>query len=184
MTSSSICAVRTLHLRRLAAATVLAGTAVCLPVQAADMSSSPALSRRVAAPDIRAELDTARAQIQAQDWAAAIATLQGAERKTTANADLYNLLGYATRKSGDVAGGMAHYATALRLDPKHQGALEYQGEGFLQQGQVERAQANLERLRQVCGGTACEAYQDLAAAIAAHTGGQAPAPGPKATYRR
>lgn len=184
MSPRPIPAARALRLRWLAAVTALAGAVVSAPVLAADTPYVPPPPRRAAAPDIRAELATARTQIQAQDWAAAVATLQGAERKTTANADLYNLLGYATRKGGDVTGGMAHYATALRLDPNHQGALEYQGEGFLQQGQVERAQANLERLRQVCGGTACEAYQDLAAAIAAHKSGQAPAAGPKPAYRR
>lgn len=170
---------------------VAAGTALA-PAYAADPAPAPPSNpiaapspapRPAAAADVSAELAAARSAIRAQNWQAAITALRGATAKTTTNADVYNLLGYATRKGGDVPGGMEHYATALRLDPAHRGALEYQGEGFLQLRQPERAEANLATLQRVGCGPNCEEYQDLARAIAAFKRGEA-APANKPRYSR
>jgi tetratricopeptide (TPR) repeat protein len=153
-----------------------AGTALPL-AHAADPApappSNPVAAPRPTANDVSAEMAAARAAIRASNWQAAIAELNKATAKTTTNADVYNLLGYASRKGGDVPRGMEHYATALRLNPNHRATLEYQGEGFLQMRQLDRAEANLATLQRVCGGTACEEYQDLARAIAAFKAGQA-----------
>ncbi|MCK7493043.1 MAG: UPF0149 family protein [Comamonadaceae bacterium] len=45
----------------------------------------------------------------------------------TGNADWNNLMGYALRKqpTPDLDGAQRHYDAALRIDPRHQGALEY-----------------------------------------------------------
>lgn len=56
------------------------------------------------------------------------------------------------------------YADALRIEPNDVTALGAQGEAFVQRGAVDRAQANLERVRTLCG-QPCPQAQQLAAAI-------------------
>lgn len=56
------------------------------------------------------------------------------------------------------------YADALRLEPNDVNALGGQGEAYVQRGAVERARANLVRVRTLCG-QACPQAQQLAAAI-------------------
>ncbi|CAM3317421.1 tetratricopeptide repeat protein [Thalassospira profundimaris] len=80
------------------------------------------------------------------------------------NADLYNYLAYSQRKMGDFDSAAQNYERALMIDPEHVGALEYQGELFLQTGKPEMAQENLARLEQLCG-MDCEEYKTLASSI-------------------
>tara|TARA_Y100000782_G_scaffold84391_1_gene91432 strand:- start:44 stop:511 length:468 start_codon:yes stop_codon:yes gene_type:complete len=80
------------------------------------------------------------------------------------NADLYNYLAYSQRKMGDFDSAAQNYERALMIDPEHVGALEYQGELFLQTGKPEMAQENLARLEQICG-MDCEEYKTLASSI-------------------
>ncbi len=64
-------------------------------------------------------------------------------------ADAWNNLGYCYRmtakqhlaKSGDA------YDRALKINPKHEGALEYQGEYFLMVGQISKAYLNYQTLK-------------------------------------
>jgi tetratricopeptide (TPR) repeat protein len=81
------------------------------------------------------------------------------------NADAWNLLGFTQRKLGEFDAAGVAYDTALTINPAHMGALEYQGELFLQTGAVDRAKANLETLRGLCGD--CEEFGDLQAALKA-----------------
>ncbi|MFV1852527.1 MAG: tetratricopeptide repeat protein [Thalassospira sp.] len=80
------------------------------------------------------------------------------------NADLYNYLAYSQRKMGDFESAAQNYERALMINPEHAGALEYQGELFLQTGKPEMAQENLARLAQVCG-TDCAEYKELSGKI-------------------
>ena len=57
--------------------------------------------------------------------------LQQVVAKEPQNADAYNLMGFATRKSGNPNGSLQYYTQALRIDPKHLGANEYIGEAYL-----------------------------------------------------
>jgi tetratricopeptide (TPR) repeat protein len=56
------------------------------------------------------------------------------------------------------------YGDALRLEPNDVNALAGQGEAYVQRGAVARAQANLQRVRTLCG-QPCPQAQQLAAAI-------------------
>jgi tetratricopeptide (TPR) repeat protein len=56
------------------------------------------------------------------------------------------------------------YGDALRLEPNDVSALGGQGEAFVQRGALERARANLSRVRTLCG-QPCPQAQQLAAAI-------------------
>ena len=77
------------------------------------------------------------------------------------------------------------YAEALKIEPNDVNALAGQGEALVQRGAVDRARANLEKVKQACK-QACPQATSLAAAIAkgppAETlAAQRPEPAPKAS---
>jgi tetratricopeptide (TPR) repeat protein len=112
------------------------------------------------APDLKA----VRAKIKAKNYKGAIEDLNKIA-DTTEHADVYNLLGFSFRKSGDMKNGATFYAKALDFDPNHKGALEYQGEMYVQLGQLDNAKANLAKLVTLCP-KGCEEREDLEKAIA------------------
>ena len=109
--------------------------------------------------------DEAVALIAADKYNEAILPLKSAEKSAHEDADIQNLLGFVHRKTGklDAAGGF--YQRALEINPKHKGALEYQGELFLMRGDKDAAQANLAKLDKICW-LGCSEYDDLEKAIA------------------
>lgn len=107
----------------------------------------------------------ANALIEAEHYAKALPVLIGLSNEQPDIADVWSLLGFAYRKTGDLEQSGKAYNRALGLDPNHRGALEYQGELFLMLGDVERAEANLERLEKLCR-SGCEELDELAAEIA------------------
>ena len=66
-------------------------------------------------------------------------------------ADVFNEIGFAFRKSNDFENASKYYLLALSEDPNHLGALEYQGEMFVDLGQKDNANANLNKLRDLVG---------------------------------
>jgi len=129
---------------------------------AADSLPSPARS-----PD---KLDGVRAQIAAKNFPGAIDELK--RLNDTGDADWNNLMGYSLRKSPtpDFAGAEKFYDEALRIDPKHRGALEYSGELYLQTGDLARAEQRLAALDKACR-FGCSEYSDLKKAIAQYKAG-------------
>jgi tetratricopeptide (TPR) repeat protein len=111
------------------------------------------------APDLRA----IRTDLKAKHYDTALAQLKPLAAKYQ-QPDVYSLMGFALRKTGNRGEAMSYYNKALAMNPAHQGALEYQGELFLEIGQRDNAMANLARLRQVCP-FGCEEYSDLKEAI-------------------
>jgi cytochrome c-type biogenesis protein CcmH/NrfG len=109
-------------------------------------------------------LKQARADIDAKKWNDAIVVLKAIVAAQPNNADAYNLLGYSYRHAGDTKKAQAAYVRALKIDPNHTGALEYQGELYVQLGQIDKAKANLAKIKGLCG-TTCEEYEDLDKAI-------------------
>ncbi len=110
-------------------------------------------------------LSAARAQIAQKKWAAAVDELK--KVNDTGSADWNNLMGYSLRKSAtpDYAGAEKYYDAALRIDPKHKGALEYSGELYLITGKLPQAEQRLATLDKVCR-LPCEEYTDLKKAVA------------------
>jgi tetratricopeptide (TPR) repeat protein len=104
------------------------------------------------------------ADIKAKRWQSAITKLKLIIADNGRNADAYNLLGYAYRNLGDYKRAGQYYVRALKIDPNHTGALEYQGILFIKTGDIDAAKANLAKLKALCG-TDCENYEDLAKAI-------------------
>src|SRR4051812_26777721 len=69
------------------------------------------------------DLSSPRAKIKAKDYKAAIDELTPM-LGYYAHADIYNLLGFSSRKSGDMKQAAAYYAKALDFDGNHKSALE------------------------------------------------------------
>lgn len=100
-----------------------------------------------------------------KDWAAAVASFRKAVAAEPDNADAINMLAYSYRWQGKTDEAFAHYDRALKLNPNHRGALQYQGVAFVKTGQMARAQANLARLESISGKNG-EEYRELAKVIA------------------
>ena len=162
-----------LFARALGASILVLALAAPLPVLAIDTggddtsNSTPAPAPAKPKPPKPAgpTLATARADIAAKNWTKAIADLTVIVKANPSSADAYNLLGYSYRNAGNYDRAGQAYAKALKLNPKHTGALEYQGVLFIKLGQKDKAQANLDKIKTICGNTTCEEYTDLAKAL-------------------
>jgi Flp pilus assembly protein TadD len=121
----------------------------------------------VATPSKSDALSPARAQIAEKNWPAAIDELK--KVNATASADWNNLMGYSLRKAKqpDYEAAERYYNEALRIDPKHRGALEYSGELYLIKGDLPKAEERLATLDKLCR-LPCAEYTDLKKAIAAY----------------
>ena len=117
-----------------------------------------------AAPDGDRPSSAAPAQAVDPDYTAAIPLLEAVIKRDAGNANAYNWLGYATRKSGNAAASIPIYQKALAIDPKHKGAHEYIGEAYLMLGDLPKAKEHLARLNSLCF-FSCEEYRDLKKAV-------------------
>ena len=104
------------------------------------------------------------ALIATEKYQEAILPLQSAEKSAQNDADIQNLLGFVHRKTGKLDAASGYYQRALEINPKHKGALEYQGELFLMRGDKDAAEANLAELDKICW-LGCSEYDDLKKAI-------------------
>jgi Flp pilus assembly protein TadD len=129
------------------------GFAPVLPAYAVDNMES------TDAPD----LTSVRAKIKAKDYAGALAELR-AIAEDTQQADVYNLLGYTLRKTGDFKTSLTYYTKALELQPDHKAAREYLGELFVETGNLDKAKEQLAALQRLCP-DGCEEREDLQKAI-------------------
>ena len=111
------------------------------------------------------DLASVRAKIKAQDYAAALAELRDLAEDTQ-QADVYNLLGFTLRKTGDFKTSLTYYTKALELQPDHKAAREYLGELYVQTGNMDRAKEQLAVLAKLCP-AGCEEREDLQKAISA-----------------
>lgn len=109
-------------------------------------------------------LSEADALIKQKNFTAALSLLIQADSAYPNNADINNLLGFSARNLKQFKQSAQYYQKALRINPNHLGALEYQGELFIQTKKIAAAKRNLAKLKQLCG-TNCPEYQDLKKAI-------------------
>jgi tetratricopeptide (TPR) repeat protein len=134
------------------------------PAPASAPSSAPSSKPSVAVD----ELAKIRSLIAANNYSQALIELKRVDRVMTNNADVKNLLGFTSRKLGQYSQAGVYYVKALQIDPRHLGALEYQGELFVIQKKMTQAKRNLATLKRLCA-TSCEEYVDLQDAIIAST---------------
>jgi len=105
-----------------------------------------------------------RELIGEKKWAGAIDELK--KMNDTGNADWNNLMGYTARKAAppDFPAAEKYYNEALRINPKHRGALEYSGELYLMLGDLPKAEQRLATLDKVCW-LPCAEYSALKKAV-------------------
>ena len=111
------------------------------------------------------DLTSVRAKIKAKDYTAALAELRDLAEDTQ-QADVYNLLGFTLRKTGDFKTSLTYYTKALELQPDHKAAREYLGELYVETGNIEKAKEQLAALAKLCP-NGCEEREDLQKAISA-----------------
>jgi tetratricopeptide (TPR) repeat protein len=111
------------------------------------------------------DLTSVRTKIKAKDFKAALAELTPM-LQTHLHADVYNLVGFCLRKTGDYKQAYTFYRKALDYDPEHKGALEYLGELYVETGQIDKAREHVALLKKLCP-NGCEELTDLEEAIAA-----------------
>ncbi|WP_179869705.1 tetratricopeptide repeat protein [Rhizobium chutanense] len=116
------------------------------------------------APDLR----SVRAKIDAKDYVGALAELRGLAEDNQ-QADVYNLMGYTLRKTGDYKTSLTYYTKALELQSDHKAAREYLGELFVETGEMAKAEEQVASLKQLCP-SGCEELEDLQKAITAKNG--------------
>jgi len=128
------------------------------------LAASPAMAVDTISTDGAPDLTAVRAKIKATDYRGAITELNAMLDQGVQHADAYSLLGYSLRKSGDTRTAMTYYKKALDFNPTHKGALEYQGELYVQIGDIARARDNATKLTALCP-QGCEELADLQLAI-------------------
>jgi len=110
------------------------------------------------------ELAKVTVLLNAKNFKQALADLKVIDSEFKNNADVNNLLGYSSRKLKQYKPAARYYEKALRIDPNHLGAIEYQGELFVLTNKVSAAKRNLAKLEKLCG-LKCGEYLDLKKAI-------------------
>ena len=110
-------------------------------------------------------LGAARAHIAAKKWTAAVDELK--KVNDVNSADWNNLMGYSLRKAdpANYADAERFYNDALKINPKHRGALEYSGELYLMKGNLAMAEERLSALDKACF-LPCDEHRDLKRAVA------------------
>ena len=141
-----------------APAPVVAPTPTPTPTQAAPTPTP------VAAKSVNSELAKVTTLLNANNFKQALADLKIIDSEFKNNADVNNLLGYSSRKLKQYKPAATYYEKALKLNPNHLGALEYQGELFVLTNKVPAAKKNLAKLEKLCG-LKCGEYLDLKKAI-------------------
>jgi tetratricopeptide (TPR) repeat protein len=111
------------------------------------------------------DLTSVRAKLAAKNYAAALTELRDMAEDVQ-QADVYNLLGFALRKTGDFKTSLTYYTKALEMQPDHKAAREYLGELYIETGNMEKAKEQLDVLAKLCPG-GCEERDDLQKAISA-----------------
>ena len=90
------------------------------------------------------------AAINQKSYGEAISHLDTVAKEEPDNADAYNMLGYSHRKLKNYETAERYYNKALAINPKHKGALEYQGELYVETQRMALAKENLSKLDDIC----------------------------------
>jgi tetratricopeptide (TPR) repeat protein len=114
--------------------------------------------------NISAEMKEARTLIYEAKYRAAVRKLNGVIRQEYRNADAWNLIGFSNRKMGKYKKAGRAYKKALKYNPEHKGALEYQGELFIETQRFDKAHENRSKLAALCP-DGCEELDELDLAL-------------------
>jgi Flp pilus assembly protein TadD len=145
------------------AAAVLAATMVTA-APLITLGSSLALAVDTVTSKDAPDLTSVRAKIKAKDYQAALTELK-VLADTHQHADVYSLMGFSLRKTGDYSTALTFYKKALDFDANHKGAHEYLGELYVERGDLPKAREQLAVLTKLCP-QGCEEREDLEKALA------------------
>ena len=125
-----------------------------------EVSAAPVVISRT----VESELAKVSAMLKALDFKGARNALLPLDLEFQNNADINNLLGFASRKLKQYKASAIYYDKALKINPNHLGALEYQGELFVVTKKLASAKKNLKKIEKLAGKNSEEAI-DLRKAI-------------------
>jgi len=108
--------------------------------------------------------DNARALILAGKYEAGIAAMKSLGYDD--HPDVAGSIGFANGKLGRLTEARAWYDKALAADSGHLVTWGYSGALHVVQGELDKARADLARIKAICGGTACREYRELEGLIA------------------
>lgn len=114
--------------------------------------------------NVRSEIRAIKTLLSKEKYKQASRQAQAIINQDWYNADAWNLMGFSQRKLGNYKKSGKAYARALKFNPEHKGALEYQGELFIKLGEIDKARANQKKLTELCP-SGCEQLDDLNAAL-------------------
>ena len=128
-------------------------------------SSSNSNDKTTNAIDVNVEFQRAKKLIYKKKYEKGLETLQSIEEETPfgyTSADLYNYMGFASRKQKIPNYKVAekYYLKALSFDKNHIGALEYLGELYVETDRRDEALVLLDRIKMIAGDDSSE-YKDL-----------------------
>jgi tetratricopeptide (TPR) repeat protein len=141
-----------------------APTPVVAPTPTPTPTTAAPTPTPVAVKTVNDELAKVTVLLNAKNFKQALADLKVIDSEFKNNADVNNLLGYSSRKLKQYKPAATYYEKALKINPNHLGALEYQGELFVLTNKVSAAKKNLVKLEKLCG-LKCGEYLDLKKAI-------------------
>lgn len=139
---------------------------VSTPTQAPASKNSPTPMPSQVVPVLTVQSELARIMplVDSYKYSQARTELLLVDKDFPNNANVNNLLGYTSRKLKMYSSSATYYSRALKIDPNHLGALEYQGELFVVTNKISMARKNLKKLEKLCG-VNCVEYKDLLTAI-------------------
>ena len=117
--------------------------------------------------NISLNMESAQNFIEKKNFAAALKELQIESQINSSNADVWNLIGFVSRKLEKYVVSEKAYKRALEIDPNHKGALEYMGELYLTLSKAKEAEDLLEKLKELCP-SGCAELTNLTESFKAH----------------
>ena len=146
-------------------------------VAPAERAAPPAAAQPAPAPPVTAQPPPVLAQQPTNNFQAARALILSGEYDAGIAAmkslgyddhpDVASSIGFANSKLGHLDEARVWYDKALAADPGHLVTWGYSGALHMLQGELDKARADLARVKAICGGTPCRVYQDLEGLIAA-----------------
>ena len=94
--------------------------------------------------------EKATKHLKAEDYRKALRVLGKYTKSKPKDPDGWTLYAFAQRKLKNYKKAETNYEKALKLDPENKIALEYQGELYLQLGDIDQAKRNLEKINEIC----------------------------------
>ena len=115
--------------------------------------------------DVNVEFQRAKKLIYKKKYEKGLNTLKSLEEEAPfgySSADLYNYMGFASRKQKipNYKNAEKYYLKALSFDKNHIGALEYLGELYFETDRRDEALVLLDRIKTIAGDDSSE-YKDL-----------------------